>query len=50
MKECHSFLFNQGVILSFYVLVEIFTGTYLPLDSCTCIYNEELRFLQAMAQ
>lgn len=31
------FLFNQGVILSFYVLVEIFTGTYLPLDSCTCI-------------
>lgn len=31
------FLFNQGVILSFYVLVDIFTGTYLPLDSCTCI-------------
>lgn len=31
------FLFNQGVILSFYVLAEIFTGTYLPLDSCTCI-------------
>lgn len=37
MKECRSFSFNQGVILSFYVLVDIFTGTYLPLDSCTCI-------------
>lgn len=36
-KMSQFFLFNQGVILSFYVLVEIFTGTYLPLDSCTCI-------------